>query len=109
MVAARKIVGRHEVPHPTEFGGVGLQVYDFSPVRTVLGVFRSISQPEGFDFSPVTKICPEKFSGGPSERAMGKGRRTVSPQVVDFPHLGAGFFARVAGLKRELRNVRMGR
>ena|ERR1700722_1213281 len=38
------------------------QVAGFSPVRTVLHVFHPISQPEGFDFSPVTKICPEKFS-----------------------------------------------
>src|ERR1700722_4409439 len=61
-----------------------MQVYDFSPVRTVLGVFCPISLPEGFDFSAVTKICPEKLSTSPSGRAMGKGIHSISPQVVDL-------------------------
>jgi hypothetical protein len=39
------------------------QVAGFSPLNTIFAVLRPISQPEGFDFSPVTKICPEKFSG----------------------------------------------
>jgi hypothetical protein len=47
---------------------VSLQAADFSPVRTIFDVFRPISQPQGFDFSPVTKKQPEKFSG--SENKM---------------------------------------
>jgi hypothetical protein len=37
------------------------KVYDFSSVRTVFRVFHPISQPQGFDFSPVREKAGEKF------------------------------------------------
>jgi hypothetical protein len=52
---------------------MSLQVSDFSPVRTVFHVFHPISQPQGFDFSPVTKKHPEKISR--TENKMRKGQK----------------------------------
>jgi hypothetical protein len=43
---------------------VWLQVYGFSPVKAGFDVFRPISRPEGFDFSPVTWNTGIKNIGG---------------------------------------------
>src|SRR5580704_6787009 len=40
---------------------LSVQVYDFSPVRTIFRVFTPISQPQGFDFSPVAEKWPLFF------------------------------------------------
>jgi hypothetical protein len=39
---------------------MSVQAYDFSPLRTIFHLFHPISQPQGFDFSPVTPNSPEK-------------------------------------------------
>jgi hypothetical protein len=62
LTAESKRTAQRAVPIIGRNANGSVQAYDFSPVRTVLGVFHPISQPEGSDFSPVTKICPEKFS-----------------------------------------------
>jgi hypothetical protein len=48
-----------------------LQVIDFSPVRTIFELFDPISQPEGFDFPPVTRIPGKNFSAGCQRAATG--------------------------------------
>jgi len=61
---------KHVVPSVEWAAPLGLlQVIGFSPVRTIFQVFHPISQPQGFDFSPVTKKCPEKFSGAENKNA----------------------------------------
>jgi len=53
----------HAKPRRARIRMARLQVIGFSPVIKIFDGFSWISQPEEFDFSPVTKICLEKFPG----------------------------------------------
>jgi hypothetical protein len=60
-----KIENKAEIEFRAAMRSAGLLVssetYGFSPVRIVLHVFHPISQPQGFDFSPVTRNALEKY------------------------------------------------
>ena len=60
----RRLVGKHRKKSDyfaSESEARG-QAVDFTPVISIFGVFRTISQPQEFGFPPVRRIPGENFS-----------------------------------------------